>query len=182
MPRGTYFPRGGPVPSVERNGQQLAREQATPNLLCHCLHLSPRQVPGYPQRNSKVGNQSRIMPRGIPKAKQDESAMRFTSFHVPLPSVPCSRSLPVHPLIIKFRSNPKHVGSTYLKSEVQTLGFRNTAKANAAGKLRAAPDDVGTSTPTEVCQTTLSSNVRIGYVSCKPSQRNLEQGDSKRSL
>ena len=28
------------------------------------------------------------MPRGIPNAKRDESAMRFTSFHVPLASVP----------------------------------------------------------------------------------------------
>lgn len=34
------------------------------------------------------------MPRGIPKAKQDESAMKFTSFHVPLPSVLYSIVLP----------------------------------------------------------------------------------------
>ncbi|KIP07419.1 hypothetical protein PHLGIDRAFT_127629 [Phlebiopsis gigantea 11061_1 CR5-6] len=70
------------------------------------------------------------MPRGIPKARQDESAMRFTSFHVPL--------LP----------NPKHMGSTYIKSDSQTLWARNTAKAIAAGKSRAvAPEEAA---PAEV--------------------------------
>ncbi|CAL1714580.1 unnamed protein product [Somion occarium] len=61
------------------------------------------------------------MPRGIPNAKRDESAMRFTSFHVPL------------------APNPKHVGSTYLKSESQTLWSRNAARA---GKNKAVADEV----------------------------------------
>lgn len=39
------------------------------------------------------------MPRGIPKARSDETAMRYTTFHVPLPP------------------NPKYMASAYLKSE-----------------------------------------------------------------
>ncbi|KAI0692449.1 actin-like ATPase domain-containing protein [Cytidiella melzeri] len=65
------------------------------------------------------------MPRGIPRAKQDESAMRFTSFHVPLPP------------------NPKNMGTTYLKSESQTLWARNAFKAHAANRNRALGEDVG---------------------------------------
>ncbi|OBZ74041.1 putative actin-related protein 8 [Grifola frondosa] len=67
------------------------------------------------------------MPRGIPNAKRDESAMRYTSFHVPLPP------------------NPKHLGSTYLKSDSQTLWARNAARS----KGRAVTDETGSSTPTE---------------------------------
>ncbi|GJE93211.1 actin-like ATPase domain-containing protein [Phanerochaete sordida] len=70
------------------------------------------------------------MPRGVPKAKQDESAMKFTSFHVPLPP------------------NPKHVGTTYLKSESQTLWSRNAVKANAAARSRVQAEELGAG-PTE---------------------------------
>ncbi|KAI9060920.1 actin-like ATPase domain-containing protein [Trametes sanguinea] len=67
------------------------------------------------------------MPRGVPNAKRDESAMRFTSFHVPL------------------ALNPKHVNSTYLKSESQTLWSRNAVRAH---RSRVALDDTGAATPT----------------------------------
>ncbi|EMD39130.1 hypothetical protein CERSUDRAFT_112814 [Gelatoporia subvermispora B] len=67
------------------------------------------------------------MPRGIPNAKRDESAMRYTSFHVPL------------------APNPKHLSSTYLKSESQTVWSRNAVKA---GRGR-APDESGAATPSE---------------------------------
>ncbi|KAA1469027.1 actin-like ATPase domain-containing protein [Dentipellis sp. KUC8613] len=51
------------------------------------------------------------MPRGIPNVKRDDSeGMRYTSFHVPLPL------------------NPKHMSTSYLKSESQTLWARNAAK------------------------------------------------------
>ncbi|KAL7280699.1 hypothetical protein ACG7TL_005639 [Trametes sanguinea] len=68
------------------------------------------------------------MPRGVPNAKRDESAMRFTSFHVPL------------------ALNPKHMNSTYLKSESQTLWSRNAVRAH---RSRVALDDTGAATPTE---------------------------------
>ncbi|KAJ3522623.1 hypothetical protein NM688_g8848 [Phlebia brevispora] len=64
-------------------------------------------------------------------AKQDESAMRFTSFHVPVASV--------HP-------NPKHVGTTYMKSDSQTLWARNAVRA---GKSKPAGEDSGAATPSE---------------------------------
>ncbi|KAI1796772.1 actin-like ATPase domain-containing protein [Ganoderma leucocontextum] len=66
------------------------------------------------------------MPRGIPNAKRDESALRYTSFHVPL------------------APNPKHVGSTYLKAESQTVWARNATRAH-----RARLDEAGAATPTE---------------------------------
>lgn len=50
------------------------------------------------------------MPRGIPNAKRDETGMRYTTFSVPL------------------APNPKHVSSTYLKSESQTLWARNALR------------------------------------------------------
>ncbi|KAI0330934.1 actin-like ATPase domain-containing protein [Cubamyces sp. BRFM 1775] len=68
------------------------------------------------------------MPRGVPNAKKDESALRFTSFHVPL------------------ALNPKHVGSTYLKSDSQTLWSRNAIRAH---RSRLALDETGSATPTE---------------------------------
>ncbi|KAI0343316.1 actin-like ATPase domain-containing protein [Trametopsis cervina] len=71
------------------------------------------------------------MPRGIPRTKQDESAMRFTSFHVPLPA------------------NPKNMGTTYLKSDSQTLWARNAAKIHAANRNRALGDDISMLPPTE---------------------------------
>ncbi|RPD64111.1 actin-like ATPase domain-containing protein [Lentinus tigrinus ALCF2SS1-7] len=68
------------------------------------------------------------MPRGIPNAKRDESALRYTSFHVPL------------------APNPKHVGSTYLKSESQTLWARNAVRAH---RTRNVVDESGAATPIE---------------------------------
>ncbi|KAG5647468.1 hypothetical protein DXG03_009399 [Asterophora parasitica] len=47
------------------------------------------------------------MPRGIPNAKRDETGFRYTAFNVPLVA------------------NPKHMSTTYLKSESQTLWARN---------------------------------------------------------
>ncbi|KAH9940809.1 actin-like ATPase domain-containing protein [Epithele typhae] len=68
------------------------------------------------------------MPRGIPNAKRDESALRYTSFHVPL------------------APNPKHVGSTYLKSESQTWWNRNAVRTQ---KSKNVAEDAGQATPTE---------------------------------
>ncbi|KAI0741338.1 actin-like ATPase domain-containing protein [Daedaleopsis nitida] len=68
------------------------------------------------------------MPRGVPNAKRDESALRYTSFHVPL------------------APNPKHVGSTYIKSDSQTLWARNAARAH---RSRNVLDDTGAATPSE---------------------------------
>ncbi|KZT10183.1 actin-like ATPase domain-containing protein [Laetiporus sulphureus 93-53] len=64
------------------------------------------------------------MPRGIPNARRDENAMRYTSFHVPLPL------------------NPKHSGTHYYKSESQTLWYRNAARAAVASRGRAITEDV----------------------------------------
>ncbi|KAH0836698.1 hypothetical protein J3R83DRAFT_8421 [Lanmaoa asiatica] len=50
------------------------------------------------------------MPRGIPNPKKDDFGMRYTSMHVPL------------------APNPKHMGTSYLKSESQTLWSRNAAR------------------------------------------------------
>ncbi|KAF8555987.1 actin-like ATPase domain-containing protein [Imleria badia] len=50
------------------------------------------------------------MPRGVPNPKKDDFGMRYTSMHVPL------------------ALNPKHMGTTYLKSESQTLWARNAAR------------------------------------------------------
>ncbi|KAH9941980.1 actin-like ATPase domain-containing protein [Amylocystis lapponica] len=71
------------------------------------------------------------MPRGIPNAKRDESAMRFTSFHVPL------------------QSNTKHLAGagTYLKAETQTLYWRNS---NAAAKNKAVAEDPAAAARSEV--------------------------------
>lgn len=54
-----------------------------------------------------------------------------------------------HP--IKVRPNPKHVGTTYLKSENQTLWHRNAVKANAATKSRPQAEELAGATSTEVC-------------------------------
>ncbi|EAU90511.2 nucleus protein [Coprinopsis cinerea okayama7 len=62
------------------------------------------------------------MPRGIPNARKEENGLRYTTFQVPL--VP----------------NPKHVSSTYLKSESQTVWYRNS---QAKGKGPAAEDTHG---------------------------------------
>ncbi|KAG6821198.1 hypothetical protein H0H93_004018 [Arthromyces matolae] len=53
------------------------------------------------------------MPRGIPNAKRDDTGFRYTTFNVPLVA------------------NPKHMNTTYLKSESQTLWARNAkSKSN----------------------------------------------------
>ncbi|EKM50060.1 uncharacterized protein PHACADRAFT_264564 [Phanerochaete carnosa HHB-10118-sp] len=57
--------------------------------------------------------------------------MKFTSFHVPLPP------------------NPKHVGTTYLKSENQTLWHRNAVKASAATRSRAQAEELAGATSAE---------------------------------
>lgn len=61
------------------------------------------------------------MPRGIPNAKKDDSGMRYTSMHVPL------------------APNPKHVGTSYLKSETQTIWSRNAARKKEMVAEEAAP-------------------------------------------
>ncbi|KXN92421.1 Actin-related protein 8 [Leucoagaricus sp. SymC.cos] len=50
------------------------------------------------------------MPRGVPNVKKDETGMRYSTFNVPL------------------SANPKHVNSTYLKSDTQTLWSRNASR------------------------------------------------------
>ncbi|KAI9440349.1 hypothetical protein H4582DRAFT_1936346 [Lactarius indigo] len=55
------------------------------------------------------------MPRGIPNVKRDESqGMRYTNFHVPA------------------QLNPKHMSTSYLKSESQTIWARKTARNKTA--------------------------------------------------
>ncbi|KAJ4469585.1 hypothetical protein J3R30DRAFT_3713806 [Lentinula aciculospora] len=48
------------------------------------------------------------MPRGIPNAKRDDTGIKYTTFQVPLPT------------------NPKHLGTTYLKSENQSIWLRTS--------------------------------------------------------
>ncbi|KAG0709311.1 hypothetical protein DFH29DRAFT_887756 [Suillus ampliporus] len=60
------------------------------------------------------------MPRGIPNAKKDDSGMRYTSMHVPL------------------APNPKHMGTSYLKSETQTI-WRNAARKKELAAEEIAP-------------------------------------------
>ncbi|TCD69619.1 actin-like protein arp8 [Steccherinum ochraceum] len=71
------------------------------------------------------------MPRGIPNAKRDESAMRFTSFHVPL------------------AMNTKYTGGSYNKSDSQTYWYRNAARASLAAKSRSTAEDPALSAATE---------------------------------
>ncbi|KIK61712.1 hypothetical protein GYMLUDRAFT_42744 [Collybiopsis luxurians FD-317 M1] len=52
------------------------------------------------------------MPRGIPNAKRDDTGIKYTTFHVPLPP------------------NPKHLATSYLKSDGQTIWFRNAQRRN----------------------------------------------------
>lgn len=94
------------------------------------------------------------MPRGIPNAKKDETGLRFTSFNVPLgcvfPPVRLSFRTDCIALHLTFlvprwfvpfaRSvfasldapvvslNPKNAGSTYIKSDANTLWTRNAAR------------------------------------------------------
>jgi actin-related protein 8 len=82
------------------------------------------------------------MPRGIPNAKRDDTGFRYTTFHVPLVYVHfITRSYPrlIH---LFLRPNPKHVSSTYLKSETQTLWYRkNQAKGKGAETAEEGPSD-----------------------------------------
>ncbi|KAF5350283.1 hypothetical protein D9758_007801 [Tetrapyrgos nigripes] len=59
------------------------------------------------------------MPRGIPNAKRDDTGIKYTTFHVPL------------------ATNPKHLASSYLKTEGQTLWSRNAQR-----KKDASPEEV----------------------------------------
>jgi actin-related protein 8 len=90
------------------------------------------------------------MPRGIPNAKKDETGLRFTSFHVPLGYVfpRCLRRFELIKSgswyldvlrrshlwgVFSFgapvdRLNPKNTGSTYIKSDANTLWARNAAR------------------------------------------------------
>ncbi|KAH7927316.1 actin-like ATPase domain-containing protein [Leucogyrophana mollusca] len=52
------------------------------------------------------------MPRGIPNAKKDDTGLRYTTLNVPL------------------APNPKHLGTSYLKSDSQTLWARNATRKN----------------------------------------------------
>ncbi|KAG1746603.1 uncharacterized protein EDB91DRAFT_1327944 [Suillus paluster] len=61
------------------------------------------------------------MPRGIPNAKKDDSGMRYTSMHVPL------------------APNPKHMGTSYLKSDTQTIWARNAARKKELAAEEIAP-------------------------------------------
>jgi actin-related protein 8 len=74
------------------------------------------------------------MPRGIPNAKRDDTGMRYTTFSVPLASV-CGQKYLACPLNVTnsiYRPNPKHVGTTYLKSETQTIWARNALRKSKA--------------------------------------------------
>lgn len=95
------------------------------------------------------------MPRGTPNAKKDETGLKFTTFHVPLgcvssslviglltltrivsvwlfePSVVCGVRVfgdgaALGPSVIRL--NPKNTGSTYIKSDANTLWARNAAR------------------------------------------------------
>ncbi|THH33364.1 hypothetical protein EUX98_g838 [Antrodiella citrinella] len=62
------------------------------------------------------------MPRGIPNARRDETAMRFTSFHVPLASV------------LLF----KHLGVNHF---IESYWYRTAARGSAASKGKGAAED-----------------------------------------
>jgi actin-related protein 8 len=78
------------------------------------------------------------MPRGIPNPKKDDFGMRYTSMHVPLAYV--GYVLCKTELTNMLRPNPKHMGTTYLKSESQTIWARNAARK----QKMAAEDDTPT--------------------------------------
>ncbi|PBK72447.1 actin-related protein [Armillaria solidipes] len=66
------------------------------------------------------------MPRGIPNVKRDDTGLRYTSFNVPLPP------------------NPKHLGTTYLKSDTQTVWYRNSIRKSIAPSEDTNKDRRGT--------------------------------------
>lgn len=72
------------------------------------------------------------MPRGIPNAKRDETGMRYTMFNVPLVSVTSPLTGARLKYLIQYRPNPKHMSTTYLKSETQTLWTRNASRKGKA--------------------------------------------------
>ncbi|KAG7444906.1 actin-like ATPase domain-containing protein [Guyanagaster necrorhizus] len=66
------------------------------------------------------------MPRGIPNVKRDDTGLRYTSFNIPLPP------------------NPKHLGTTYLKSDTQTVWYRNSIRKSIAPSEDTNKDRRGT--------------------------------------
>ncbi|KAG8220978.1 hypothetical protein J3R82DRAFT_2484 [Butyriboletus roseoflavus] len=66
------------------------------------------------------------MPRGVPNPKKDDFGMRYTSMHVPLAYVEYLTG--ETGLTSMLRPNPKHMGTSYLKSESQSLWARNAAR------------------------------------------------------
>lgn len=80
------------------------------------------------------------MPRGVPNPKKDDFGMRYTSMHVPLAYVGYRAT--AMGLTNMPRPNPKHMGTTYLKSESQTLWARNAARKQktSAGDSPTPPD------------------------------------------
>lgn len=79
------------------------------------------------------------MPRGIPNAKRDETGMRYTMFNVPLVSVTVLTGTRLK-CLIRYRPNPKHMSTTYLKSETQTLWARNASRKGKAIEENPLPD------------------------------------------
>ncbi|KAJ7759249.1 hypothetical protein B0H16DRAFT_1534975 [Mycena metata] len=61
------------------------------------------------------------MPRGIPNARRDEDGLRYTAFHVPM------------------APNPKHMLSSYLKSESQSMWTRNALKKSKTRQDEVVP-------------------------------------------
>ena len=73
------------------------------------------------------------MPRGIPNVKRDESqGMRYTTFHVPAQCVPTNAREKRSTEILFERLNPKHMSTSYLKSENQTIWARKAARNKTA--------------------------------------------------
>lgn len=69
------------------------------------------------------------MPRGIPNVKRDESqGMRYTTFHVPPQYVLIAR-ITTLPLNATLRLNPKHMSTSYLKTEMNTMWGRKAARS-----------------------------------------------------
>ena len=73
------------------------------------------------------------MPRGIPNVKRDESqGMRYTTFHVPPQYVPIAPTMTPLPNLCTPRLNPKHMSTSYLKSESNTMWGRKAARGKTA--------------------------------------------------
>ena len=69
------------------------------------------------------------MPRGIPNVKRDESqGMRYTTFHVPPQYVLIVRTT-TSPSNATLRLNPKHMSTSYLKVDTNTIWGRKAVKS-----------------------------------------------------